>query len=357
MKIGIPKEIMTGEGRVALTPEACSKLVDIGHSVFAQANAGDNSGYRDDEYRSTGVVIVESAEQLYHESELLVKVKQPLQGDLNYLRAHHTVFSYLHLAADAELVKTLCKIGLTAIPFESVTNEHGLLPLLSPMSAIAGRISVLRGATLLFRNRGGRGVLLGGIDQTDVGKVVVLGVGVAGSHAVDIAVALGASVHVFDLDEEKLSRLKRDCPTVITHLSSADSIAEVCVDADLIIGAVLVAGRHAPVVLKESVVKKMHAGSVIVDIAIDQGGCVEGIRATNSEELFYLRHGVLHSAVPNMPSAVPRTASQSLSSAIYPYVERIAAGGLSSNEVLQSAVAIQSGDIVDKVLKEEVGRR
>lgn len=254
------------------------------------------------------------------------------------------------------LVKKLCELGLTAVPFESVTEDQQTLPLLSPMSAIAGRISVMRGASLLFRNRGGRGVLLGGVDGTDLGNVVVLGAGVAGGHAVGVATALGATVHVFDLDETRLVALKRRYPDILTYLSTPECVAEICVDADLIVGAVLRSGRRAPVVLTEAVVSKMNPGSVIVDIAIDQGGCVEGIRETDSDELFYLHHGVLHSAVPNMPAAAPRTASQSLSAAIYPYVNRIAKGELLNDEVLIAATAIRSGTIVDAVLKEEISR-
>jgi len=181
-----------------------------------------------------------------------------------------------------------------------------------------------------------------------------LGAGVAGSHAVSVAVALGANVHVFDLDENRLASLRKKYPTIFTHISTAERVDEICVDADLVIGAVLISGRRAPVVLKESVIKKMYQGSVIIDIAIDQGGCVEGIRATDSDELFYTRHGVLHSAVPNMPAAVPRTSSQSLSGSIYPYVERIANGALSDDDVLIAATAIKAGEIVDDVLKEEI---
>jgi len=357
MNIGVPKETMTGEGRVALIPDDCQRLVSSGHSVFVQSSAGDASSYSDDEYREAGVEITQSAEQLYGSAELIVKVKQPLEHDLLYLRQHHTLFSYLHLAAYPALVEKLCELGLTAIPFESVSEDQQTLPLLAPMSAIAGRISVMRGASLLFANRGGRGVLLGGVDGTDMGDVVVLGAGVAGSHAVGVAAALGARVHVFDLDESRLAALKRRYSDILTYLSTAESVEEVCVDADLVVGAVLRSGRRAPVVLNEATVSKMYQGSVIVDIAIDQGGCVEGIRETDSEELYYLHHGVLHSAVPNMPAAAPRTASQSLSGAITPYVERVAKGGSLYDDVLMAATAIRSGAIVDVVLKEEIDRQ
>ncbi|MBE9564119.1 MAG: alanine dehydrogenase [Proteobacteria bacterium] len=362
MKIGIPLEIMTGEGRIALTPEACSSIVKNGHSVYLQHSAGAVSGYTDLEYQNCGVVIVETAEQLYESAQLIVKVKQPLAQDLHYLHKNHVLFSYLHLAADVSLIRSLCAIGLSAIPFESIVDDNGLLPLLAPMSQVAGRISVIRGASLLFRNRGGRGVLLGGVDGADIGRVVILGAGVAGSHAVAIATALGARVDVLDLNEMRLSELKQQYPAIETHLSNAERIETLCVQADLVIGAVLLAGRRAPVILKQSVVKQMNHGSVIVDIAIDQGGCVEDIRSTSSEELCYLHNGVIHSAVPNMPAAVARTASQSLSTAILPYVLALAEADSEHLQdskaqlagVLQDAMAIQQHKVVDTVLAQEL---
>ena len=362
MNIGIPQEIMTGEGRVALTPDACLSLIKAGHSVFVENSAGVNSGYTDLDYEQQGVKIVATASQLYDSAQLIVKVKQPLAQDIACLRRDHILFSYLHLAADLSLVRQLCDIGLTAIPFESVTDAHGGLPLLTPMSQVAGRIAVMRGASLLFRNRGGRGILLGGVDGSESGRVVVLGAGVAGSHAVAVAVALGAKIDVLDLDENKLQQLKAQYPSIETHLSTAETVASLCISADLVIGAVLLAGRRAPIVLQQAVVKQMQPGSVIVDIAIDQGGCVENIRATSSEQICYLEHGVIHSAVPNMPATVARTASQSLSSAVLPYVEALA--GAKLNEKAESAcsrvqaiyrgMAVFQGEIVDQVLLHEV---
>ncbi|MBT8119452.1 MAG: alanine dehydrogenase [Gammaproteobacteria bacterium] len=364
MKIGIPLEIMTGEARVPLTPEACRMLVDAGHSVFIQQDAGSNSGYSDQEYRLIGAQIAASSQALYEAAQLIIKVKQPLDQDIASLRSDHILFSYLHLAADAALVKILCDIGLTAIPFESVVDEGGHLPLLTPMSQVAGRIAAIRGASLLFRNRGGRGILLGGIDGAEAGRVVVLGAGVAGSHALASAVALGARVDVVDLNENKLQLLKNQYPGIETHLSSGKVIEQLCLDADLVVGAVLIAGRRAPVVLSQSVIRRMKQGSVIVDISIDQGGCVESIKATSSESLCYTEHGVIHSAVPNMPATVARTSSQSLSSAILPYVLKLAGSelnvmadsGSAMERALYKAMAVQSGSIVDSVLQEEINR-
>jgi alanine dehydrogenase len=365
MKIGIPLEIMTGEGRVPLTPEACRVLVDAGHSVFLQENAGINSGYSDQEYRLIGAQVVSSSQILYESARLIVKVKQPLAQDIASLRSDHIVFSYLHLAADFALVQTLCDLRLTAIPFESVLDESGHLPLLTPMSQVAGRIAAIRGASLLFRNRGGRGILLGGIDGAEAGHVVVLGAGVAGSHALASAVALAAKVDVIDLNEKKLQTLKEKYPAIETHLSTPEILEALCIDADLVIGAVLLAGRRAPIVLRQSVIRQMKEGSVIVDISIDQGGCVEGIKTTSSETLCYTEHGVIHSAVPNMPAAVARTSSQSLSSAILPYVLKLAGSDLDSmadspsaaERALYHAMAVKNGSIVDNVLQDEINRQ
>lgn len=354
MKIGIPKETMQGEGRVALIPVDCKMLVAAGHAVYIQQGAGLSSGYLDADYMAAGVELLGSAEALYAAAQLVVKVKQPLAHDLKYLRKDHLLFSYLHLAADKLLVEQLCKLDLTAIPFEAISNDEAEHPLLAPMSAIAGRLSVIRGARLLFGTSGGRGILLGGVDGAERGRVVVLGAGVAGSHAVNTALGLEAEVHVFDLLEKRLEQLKTQHPALITHLSAPDVIADVCQQADLVVGAVMVAGRRAPVVLTHDMIGSMPQGSVIVDIAIDQGGCVEDIRVTHAEELAYIEQGVIHSAVPNMPGAVPRTASQSLSAAVAPYVQQLAAGKLSRNTNLQKTVAISEGRVVDPVLHQEL---
>ncbi|MCW8922421.1 MAG: alanine dehydrogenase [Gammaproteobacteria bacterium] len=354
MKTGIPKETMRGEGRVALVPADCKMLVEAGCHVCIEKGAGVNSGYPDADYESVGVEVLNSPEALYAEVALVVKVKQPLERDLKYLRADHLLFSYLHLAADIPLIERLCDLGLTAIPFEAVSSDEGGHPLLAPMSAIAGRLSVIRGARLLFGTSGGRGVLLGGVDGAERGRVAVLGAGVAGSHAVSTALGLEAEVHVFDLNEQRLADLKQRYPELITHLSEPDVVADVCAQADLVVGAVMVAGRRAPVVLTHEMIGGMLEGSIIVDIAIDQGGCVDGIRVTDAEELAYSSQGVIHSAVPNMPGAVPRTASQSLSAAVAPYVQRLAEGALASDANLQAAVAVSGGRVVDPVLKEEM---
>lgn len=354
MNTGIPLEIMYGEGRVALVPAACTTLTSAGHKVYLEAGAGLGSGYTDEDYRNAGVEIVDDKGNLFEAAELIVKVKQPLEEGLKYLQQKHIVFSFLHLAAQPVLTRQLCDIGLTAIAFETVVNETGARPLLAPMSKIAGRLAVIGGAGYLFQNNGGKGILLGGIDSTDRGKVVVMGAGVAGEHAVEAATSIGANVTVFDLEQGRLEQIESHYKNCTGVLSTEQAIAEQVSAADLVVSAVMVAGRRAPVVIRQSMIEAMAKGSVIVDIAIDQGGSVENIHATSYEQPVYKRHGVLHHAVPNMPGAVPRTASQALSTAVLPYVIELLEKGIDGSK-LKAATAVQNGSVVDAVLKEELG--
>ena len=353
MKIGLPREVMYGEGRVALVPDACAKLTAAGYEVFAETGTGLGSGYSDEEYARAGVQLVDNMEQLFAAAELIVKVKQPLEQGLRYLTHKHCVFSFLHLAPQPELTRELCEIGLTAIAFESVVAADGTRPLLAPMSAIAGRLSIISGANYLFQNNGGRGVLLGGLESTDDGNVVVLGAGEAGTHAIATATSLGAHVTVFDLNQQRLDQVSSlyQCETA---LSNDEAVANAVKTADIVVGAVMLAGRRAPIVVLESMVSSMQAGSVIVDIAIDQGGCVENIKTSSYAQPVYTHHDVTHFAVPNMPGAVPRTASQALSSAVLPYVFELLETGIDSG-ALKSAIAVRDGDVVDPVLREEQG--
>lgn len=353
MKIGIPREVMYGEGRVALVPAVCTSLTAAGYEVFVESGAGSGCGYTDADYADAGVIIVENSSALFAAAELIVKVKQPLKHSLQYLTDRHCVFSFLHLAPQPELTQELCEIGLTAIAFESVVADDGSRPLLAPMSAIAGRLSVLCGANYLLQNNGGRGVLLGGLESTDTGRIVVLGAGVAGRHAIAMAVSMGAVVTVFDLDQQRLDQVSAQYPCE-TLFSSDEAVADALHRADLVVGAVMVAGRRAPVVVKEAMIDNMLPGSVIVDIAIDQGGCVENIKTTSYAQPVYSHKGVLHFAVPNMPGAVPRTASQALSSAILPYLFELLEKGVDST-ALSAAMAVHKGNVVDPVLREEQG--
>ncbi len=354
MNTGIPRETMYGEGRVALVPAACAQLTSSGHKVYLESGAGLGSGFTDHDYENAGVAIVEDKAELFAAAELIVKVKQPLEAALRYLQAKHCVFSFLHLAPQPELTKQLCNIGITAIAFEAVVDAAGARPLLAPMSSIAGRLAILAGSNYLFQNNGGRGVLLGGIEHAEQGKVVVIGAGVAGDHAIDTAHALGAQITVFDLNQQRLQQISsryHDCKALI---STEQAIADEVSAADLVVSAVMVAGRRAPTVVKASMVSAMREGSVIVDIAIDQGGSVENIRATSYEQPVYRHNGVLYHAVPNMPGAVPRTASQALSSAILPYVVELIEKGVDDSR-LKAATAVQNGVVVDPVLREELG--
>lgn len=325
MRIGIPSETKTLEGRVALVPAAAADLVRRGHEVFIQSGAGLRSGFADDAYASAGITVVRDAAALYEVGELIVKVKEPVAGDLALLKKHHLLFCYLHLAAEPELTRSLLAIGLTAVAFESV-EDNGALPLLLPMSVIAGRIAIQVGTTLLHRPQGGKGKLLGGMASTARGKVVVLGAGTAGGNAVALAAAVGANVVVFDKRQDRLAAMMSVGPNVTALYAYESAVAEQVRDADIVIGAVLIPSARAPHVVSEAMIRVMEPGSVLVDIAIDQGGCFETSRPTTWQEPTYDVHGVTHFCVTNMPGAVPQTSSVAISAAILPYVQRLAGG-------------------------------
>lgn len=325
MRIGIPSETKTLEGRVALVPAAAADLVRRGHQVFIQSGAGLKSGFADDAYVSEGITVVPDAAALYEIGELIVKVKEPVAGDLALLKKHHLLFCYLHLAAEPELTRRLLAIGLTAVAFESV-EDGGALPLLLPMSVIAGRIAIQVGTTLLHRPQGGKGKLLGGMASTTRGKVVVLGAGAAGGNAVALAAAVGANVVVFDKRQDRLAEMMSVGPNVTALYAYESTVAEQVRDADIVVGAVLIPSARAPHVVSEAMIRAMEPGSVLVDIAIDQGGCFETSRPTTWQEPTYDVHGVTHFCVTNMPGAVPQTSSVAISAAILPYVQRLAGG-------------------------------
>ncbi len=344
MKIGIPKEVKIREGRVALIPDAAAELVRQGQRVYLQKGAGILSGYADDDYTALGVDILDDASSLYAESELIVKVKEPLPQEWPLLRPDHLLFSYLHLAAEPMLTKTLLEIGLTAVAFETVT-KNGRLPLLAPMSDIAGRIAVQAGTHLLHMPQGGRGVLLGGVPAAERGHVVILGAGVAGGNAALLAAAMGAEVTVFDRSREKLEHMRALGANVTALHPFKQSIHEAVCHADLLIGAVLIPGEKAPHLVDADTVKQMRAGSVIVDISVDQGGCIETTRPTDYENPTFLWEGVLHFGVTNMPGAVPRTASQALSAALLPYILRLCENGWEKQPDLAAGINVSEGKI------------
>ena len=352
MRIGIPSETKTLEGRVALVPAACADLVRRGHEVYIQSGAGQKSCFRDEEYTRVGVHVAADAAALYAAAELIVKVKEPIAGDLALLQKHHLLFCYLHLAPEPELTKRLLAIGLTGVAFESVEEADGGLPLLAPMSIIAGRIAVQIGTHLLHQPAGGKGKLLGGLPSTERGKVVVLGAGAAGGNSAALAAAGGANVVVFDKRPDRLAQMMALGSNVTALYPYEEYVAREVRDADLVIGAVLIPSAKAPHVVTRAMVASMEQGSVMVDISIDQGGCFETSKPTTYADPTYIVDGVTHFAVTNMPGAVPQTSSQAISAAILPYVQRLAAGKTwREHEPLRRGINVEAGAIVHPALK------
>ena len=350
MRIGVPTEVKPLEGRVGLIPAACAGLVKAGHEVFIQKGAGVKSGYPDEQYEKVGVEVVADAAAAYGRSEMVVKVKEPVAADLEHIRADHLLFCYLHLAALPELTRQLCDIGCTAVAFETVEDAAGRLPLLAPMSDIAGRLAIQVGTHLLHQPQGGKGILIGGIPAAKRGKVVILGGGVAGGNSAVVAAGLGAEVTVFDMDRDKLERARAIGPNVTGLYPHSEDVALAVAEADIVVGAVLVTGERAPHVISEAMVKAMQPGSVVVDISVDQGGCIETTRPTTYDDPTYVMHDVIHFTVTNMPGAVPRTASQALSAAIAPYAERLADGQWRDHAGLVKGINVEAGKVVHPAL-------
>ncbi|MEO0688590.1 MAG: alanine dehydrogenase, partial [Cyanobacteria bacterium J06649_11] len=302
MEIGVPKETKDREFRVGLSPSSVRVLKEAGHNIFVETQAGAGAGFTDDDYTNAGAKIVTAADQAWNR-ELIIKVKEPLQPEYKFLQKGQLLFTYLHLAADRKLTEHLIDCGVTAIAYETVEqNGANRLPLLTPMSIIAGRLSVQFGARYLEKQQGGRGVLLGGVPGVKPGKVVILGGGVVGTEAARIAVGMGATVQILDINVERLSYLETLFGSRVELLySNSAYIEEVVPQADLLIGAVLVLGRRAPILVSREMVKKMKSGAVIVDVAVDQGGCIETLHPTSHTNPVYEEEGVLHYGVPNMP--------------------------------------------------------
>ncbi|MBW3604846.1 MAG: alanine dehydrogenase [Actinobacteria bacterium] len=329
MRIGVPTEVKDSEDRVALTPAGARELTVAGHEVRIQAGAGLGSSLTDADYRRAGATIVPTAADAWADVDLLLKVKEPIASEYGFLRADLTLFTYLHLAADRALTDALIDAGVTAIAYETITDDDGRLPLLAPMSEIAGRMAPQAGARELERPRGGMGVLIGGVSGVMPARVLVIGAGTAGRNAAWIAAGMEANVWVLDLDVDKLRSIDAIHQGRITTLTSNRlTVEEQVAEADLVIGAVLVPGALAPSVVTADMVRSMRPGAVIVDISIDQGGCVETSHVTTHTDPTFVRHDVVHYCVGNMPGAVPRTSTYALTNATLPYAMRLASDGV-----------------------------
>lgn len=357
MRIGIPKEIKNHEYRVGLAPAGVKELVHQGHEVYVETNAGVGIGSSDKDYEAVGAKILKDAKSVFDKAEMIVKVKEPQAAECKMLRPDQTLFTYLHLAPDPEQTKLLVQSGCTAIAYETVTDAKGGLPLLAPMSEIAGRMSAQAGAHCLEKAQGGRGVLLGGVPGVTPGKVVIIGGGVSGRHAAQICVGMGADVTILERSLVRMRELDDIFQgRVKTRYSNVSNIEEEVVQADLVIGAVLVAGAAAPKLIDRALLKKMKQGAVVVDIAIDQGGCLETSRPTTHQNPTYVEEGIVHYCVANMPGAVARTSTFALNNATLPFVLKLANLGwreaLLSDPHLKNGLNVCQGKITYKAVAE-----
>ena len=359
MRVGVPKEIKDHEDRVGLVPSSVAELARHGHEVLIQAGAGIGAGLEDELYIAAGGRIVPSAEEIFRDAELIVKVKEPLVPERKRLRAGQVLFTYLHLAPDRVQTQELMESGVTALAYETVTSPTGTLPLLTPMSEIAGRLAPQVGARYLERTSGGRGVLLGGVPGVPPADVVVLGGGVSGTHAATIALGMGAPVTVVDRSAEVLRRIAVQLPAARTIFSTHDALVQVVRRADLLIGAVLVPGAAAPKLVTRDMVKTMKSGSVLVDIAIDQGGCSETSKPTSHSDPVYVVDGVIHFCVTNMPGAVARTSTFALNNATLPFVLALADKGwrraIVEDPHLRNGLNVHAGKLTCRPVAEAQG--
>ena len=357
MRIGVPKEVKNEERRVGLTPESVFEATAHGHEVFVESRAGAGAGFGDEEYAAGGATILPDADELFEAAELIVKVKEPQPAERARLRSHHTLFTFLHLAADPAQAADLLAGGATAIAYESVTDGAGRLPLLAPMSQVAGRMSIQAGARCLEGPSGGRGTLLGGVPGVAAAPVVVLGGGVVGTNAIQMALGLGAEVTVLDRDPVVLERLSaRFGPALRTLYSTPATLERAVAGADLVVGAVLLRGARTPRLIGEQMVKQMRPGAVLVDVAIDQGGCAATSRPTTHADPTYTVDGVVHYCVANMPGAVPRTSTLALNNATLPYVLRLADLGpeaaMRADAGLRNGLTVHRGRITEPAVAE-----
>jgi alanine dehydrogenase len=359
MHIGVPREIKAQEYRVGLTPGGVRELVQAGHSVWVETQAGAAIGFADDLYRQAGATILDTAAELFAHAELIVKVKEPQADEIARLKPHHLLFTFLHLAPDPQQAQGLMASGAACIAYETVTDAQGALPLLAPMSEVAGRLSIQAAARCLEKSAGGSGVLLGGVPGVPPAQVVVLGGGVVGWNAARMAVGLGARVAILD---KSLSRLKwiddLQDGRITTLYSTAEILEEWVLQADAVIGAVLIPGAAAPKLVSEDLIGRMKPGSVVVDVAIDQGGCFATSRPTTHQQPTFIQHGVVHYCVANMPGAVARTSTLALTNATLPYVLALARQGLAAcktNQGLMTGLNVLNGKITHAAVADALG--
>jgi len=360
MRIGVPREIKVHEYRVGLVPAGVRELTSAGHEVLIETGAGNGIGVDDAQFRAAGAAIAPSAAEVFQRAEMLIKVKEPQPAECAMLRPEQVLFTYLHLAADPEQAKGLMKSGATAIAYETVTGPKGSLPLLTPMSEVAGRMSIQVGAASLQKAHGGFGILLGGVPGVPPARVVILGGGVSGTHAAEMAVGLRARVTVVDRSVDRLRELSVQFgSTIQTAYSTTETIEKLVKDADLVVGAVLVAGAAAPKLVTRAMIKSMKPGAVLVDIAIDQGGCFETSRPTTHADPTFVVDGVIHYCVANMPGAVPRTSTLALTNATLPYARALADLGwreaFKRDPGLAAGLNVHAGQITHEVVARALG--
>ena len=360
MKIGIPKEIKNNESRVGMTPAGVLELSKLGHKVFIQSTAGEGSGWDDEDYHAAGATILPTIDRVYDKSDMIVKVKEPIEQEYDLIKEDQIIFTYFHFASNRQLTEAMMKSRATCIAYETVEEEDGSLPLLTPMSEVAGRMAIQQGAKYLEKPVKGRGLLLGGVPGVPPGKVLVLGAGTVGIQAAKMAAGLGAQVTVLDIDMKKL-RYVNDVmpPHVVTEFSNEYNIRKHIKTSDLIIGGVLIAGAKAPRLITRDMLKEMQPGTVIVDVAVDQGGCFETSRPTTHEDPAYIIDDVVHYCVANMPGAVPHTSTVALTNVTLPYVLKLANMGwedaCADDKALAKGLNMVNGKILCAPIMEAFG--
>ena len=360
MKIGVPKEIKPQENRIGLTPDSVKVLTSNGHEVLVENNGGFEAGFYNDQYKNAGAKIIDKAEDIFNDSDIIVKVKEPLSNEVKMIRENQIVFTYLHLAAAKELTEGLIKSKSVCIAYETITDNNGRLPLLAPMSAVAGRMSIQAGAHCLEKNQKGRGLLLGGAPGVEPANVIILGGGVVGENAALIATGMKAKVHIVDKSEPRLKQLQEMFgDKIIPQLSDKIDLKKLVLECDLLIGGVLIPGAEAPKLITKEMIKSMKRGSVIVDVAIDQGGCIETSKPTTHANPTYIIDDVVHYCVANMPGGVPRTSTLALNKATLPFLCNLANDGyekaLNKDKNFLAGLNVCKGNVTYKAVADAFG--